>query len=109
MKMEEPKMKTELYNYDIFPKVVKAGEPVEITVRPLGLQSAFPANVELGVYPLQERIYPRDNTPRQRGVYALTPCEDGCLRFTHSFEGEQEYYIVIKTQYKAHCSNHHKA
>ena len=42
MNMEEKKMKTELYNFDIYPKVVKAGEPVEITIRPLGLQSAFP-------------------------------------------------------------------
>ena len=93
-------MKTELYNFDIYPKVVKAGEPVEITIRPLGLQSAFPATVELGVYPLQERIYPCDNTPRQRANYTLTPCEDGCLRFTHAFCGEQEHYIVIKTKYK---------
>ncbi len=88
-------MRTELYNYDIFPKVVTAGKEVEITIRPLGLQSAFAEETVLKVYPLQERIYELDETPRQRAEYKLTPCADGCLRFTHTFCGEQEHYIVI--------------
>lgn len=88
-------MRTELYNYDIFPKVVTAGKEVEITIRPLGLQSAFAEETVLKVYPLQERIYELDETPRQRAEYKLTPCADGCLRFSHTFYGEQEYYILI--------------
>ncbi len=88
-------MRTELYNYDIFPKVVTAGKEVEITIRPLGLQSAFAEETVLKVYPLHERIYELDETPRQRAEYKLTPCADGCLRFSHTFYGEQEYYILI--------------
>ena len=88
-------MSTELYNYDIFPKVVTAGKEVEITIRPLGLQSAFAEETVLKVYPLHERIYELDETPHQRAEYKLTPCADGCLRFSHTFYGEQEYYILI--------------
>ena len=84
-------MRTELYNYDIFPKVVTAGKEVEITIRPLGLQSAFAEETVLKVYPLHERIYELDETPRQRAEYKLTPCADGCLRFSHTFYGEQEF------------------
>lgn len=93
-------MKTELYNYDIFPKVVAAGKPVEITVRPLGLQSAFAESNSVKVYPLQERIYDLDETPRQRAEYTVAPCADGCLRFTHTFFGEQEHYILINEEEK---------
>jgi len=93
-------MRDELYYYDIFPKVVAAGKPTQITIRPLGRQSAFPAEVPLKVFPLQERIYNLDDTPRQRGDYLLTPCEDGCLRFTHAFCGEQEHYVQIDTIYR---------
>ena len=93
-------MKTELYNYDIFPKVVAAGKEVEITIRPLGLQSAFAEENSVKIYPLQERIYELDDTPRQRAEYKLSPCADGCLRFTHTFFGEQEHYILINEDSK---------
>lgn len=56
-------MKTELYDYDIFPKVVQAGVPTAITIHPLGLHAAFPSAVRLTVSPLQERVYPQDSTP----------------------------------------------
>ena len=88
-------MKTELYIFDIFPKVVEAGKETEITIRPLGLQSACVGQATLKVFPLQERIYPQDETPRQRAEYKVTPCADGCLRFKHTFMGEQEFYISI--------------
>lgn len=94
-------MKTELYYYDIFPKVVVAGEPTEITIRPLGLHAAFPKETVLKVYPLQERIYNLDDTPRQRAEYRLAPDADGCLRFTHAFCGEQEHYILINEDEKS--------
>ena len=93
-------MKTELYNFDIFPKVVVAGKETEITIRPLGLQSAFDAENTVKVFPLQERIYELDETPRQRAEFKLSPCADGCLRFTYAFMGEQEFYIVINEKTK---------
>lgn len=88
-------MKTELYNYDIYPKVVPAGRPIEITIRPLGLQSAFSESNSVRISSLQERVYPLDETPRQHAEYILSPCTDGCLRFTHAFTGEQEHFILI--------------
>ncbi len=89
-------MKTELYDYDIWPKVVSAGRETEITVRPLGLQSAFPGQVTVEICPLQERIYPLDGTPRQRASFRLSPGSDGCLRFSAALRGEQEHYVIIR-------------
>jgi len=93
-------MKTELYNYDIFPKVIPVNRTVEVTVRPLGRHSAFPASVSLEVCPLQGRIYPMDDTARERVVMTLAPDADGCLRFGYAFPDEQEYYIVISDDQK---------
>ena len=93
-------MRTELHYFDIFPKVVEAGKPTEITIRPMGRHVMFKGDTVVKVFPLQERIYPHDETPRQRGEYTLTPCADGCLRFTHDFRGEQEFYVVFETLYR---------
>ena len=93
-------MRTELHYYDIFPKVVVAGKETEITIRPLGRHALFPQQTTVKVFPLQERIYPQDETPRQRAEYRVVPCADGCLRFTHTFVGEQEYYIRINEKTK---------
>ncbi len=88
-------MITELYNYDIYPKVVPVDRETEITVRPLGGQSAFPRQVTVGICPLEERIYPLDATPRQRASFSLSPDADGCLRFRYAFRGEQEHYVIV--------------
>lgn len=89
-------MKTQLYDYDVFPKVIKSGVPTEITIRPLGKHAAFGETVQLRVQPLQERTYELDDTPRGGADYTLTPDADGCLRFTHHFSGEQEHFLVFQ-------------
>lgn len=96
-------MKTELYYYDVFPKVVRAGAPTAITLRPLGLHAAFSDKVHLTVSPLQERAYPQDDTPRGVRSYDLTPDADGCLRFTHRFDGEQEHYLLFAGRDNTPC------
>ncbi len=89
-------MKTELYYYDVYPKVIVENKEVEITIRPLGLQCAFPKDgVLLQVCPLHERSYPLCDIPSAITEYNITPCEDGCLRFKHTFHGEQEHYLRI--------------
>ena len=42
-------MNVELRNYDIYPKVFRTGETVEITIRPLGLHAQLPEEVRLCV------------------------------------------------------------
>lgn len=90
-------MKTDLYNYDIFPKVFEQNKPVNVTVKPLGRHCAFSSDKSytISVCPLGEgnpHTYPdRDN----KAAYSVKPDDDGCLRFTHAFIGEQEHFIRI--------------
>jgi len=87
----------ELANYDIFPKVFPKETDVSVTIKPLGAQAAFNSDITytLSVRPLtagQDFRYPnRPNACK----YEVKPCEDGCIRFTHSFVGEQEHYIRL--------------
>ena len=86
-----------LYDYDIYPKVVTAGKPVEITIRPLGAREQFHPGY----------IYSADIKAITGGKPAYFPVasdfqsrqavcgEDGCLRFTHTFTKEQQYFVDI--------------
>ena len=88
-------VKLELMNYDIFPKVFRCDTPVEVTIKPLGLHAAFS-----GEYTIQVRAFNEGNIvryPERNNLkeYPVTPCEDGCLRFTHTYKDEQEHYVDI--------------
>ncbi len=88
-------VKLELTNYDIFPKVFKCDTPVEVTIKPLGLHVAFSGEYTIQVRAFNEgnsQRYPERNNLKE---YPVTPCEDGCLRFTHTYKDEQEHYVDI--------------
>ena len=88
-------IKLELTNYDIFPKVFGCDIPVEVTIKPLGLHVAFSGEYTIQVRAFNEgnfQRYPERNNLKE---YAVTPCEDGCLRFTHTYKDEQEHYVDI--------------
>ena len=88
-------VKLELTNYDIFPKVFPCDTAVEVTIKPLGQHVEF-----IGEYTIQVRAinegnsvrYPERNNLRE---YTVTPCDDGCLRFIHTYKDEQEHYVDI--------------
>ena len=88
-------VKLELTNYDIFPKVFRCDTPVEVTIKPLGLHVAFS-----GEYTIQVRAFNEGNSaryPERNNLkeYPVTPCEDGSIRFTHTYKDEQEHYVDI--------------
>lgn len=90
-------MKTELSYYDIFPKVFMENREVRITVKPLGWHAAFEPGVAytVGIRPMSEAD-PHNSPERDnKAEYAVVPGDDGCLRFSHRFHGEQEHYIRI--------------
>lgn len=95
-------MKTELTNYDIFPKVFAQNKNIQITIKPLGKHAAFSPDTEyaIKIRPLSEGS-PRDY-PERKNIfeYKKTPCGDGCLRFSHIFEGETEHFIRIEADGK---------
>ena len=89
-------IKMELFNYDIFPKVFPCGEPTEITIKPLGDHVAFDGDHVVKVRAINEgniRHYPERNN---LVPYSVTPDEDGCIRFTHTFMDEQEHFIDVE-------------
>lgn len=96
-------MNVELRNYDIYPKVFRTGETVEITIRPLGLHAQLPEEVRLCVSPVQGREYPLDGTERGVRTYVLKPDGEGCLHVSHCFASEQEYVLRFANRRGEDC------
>ncbi len=92
-------MKIEMHYYDVYPKVVIENDPVTVTIRPLGWHAGFVQGTAYRVVlqPRNDRDYPTCTEHRvSRAVeLSLTPDGDGCLRFTHTFWGEQPWFIII--------------
>lgn len=88
-------MRTELHYFDIFPKVVPAGRPVRITIRPRGAHVDFAEGEAVTL-----RFLPMENTLERVGADASYPflevaAEHGALSFEWTFEGEQQHLIRI--------------
>lgn len=92
------------YHWDVYPKFVQEDKPVTVTVKPIGKQSAFPAgDLRVRVQGLQERVYPQDDTPRNNAEYVLHAEKDGSLKVTHTFHGEQEFYLLVYVDETEYC------
>ena len=84
-------MKTELHNYDIYPKVVKTGKSTKITIRPLGSHALFSQGTyTLRVTPMNET---KRNLPGAKDPEYTIKAENGLLQFAHDFPKEGEYAI----------------
>lgn len=88
-------MKSELHNYDIFPKAFIVGELVDVIIRPLGAHVAF-----VGDYTISVRTVGQGTSgsyPKRNNKYAceVSTDEKGELHFTHRFSEEGEYLIRI--------------
>lgn len=85
----------DLFNYDIFPKVFACDKAVEVKIKPLGAHVEFKGEYTLWVKALTQGNI-RDYKERNNLVeYKLTPDEDGCLRFTHTYKDEQEHFVEV--------------
>lgn len=85
----------ELFNYDIFPKVFPCDKAIEVTVKPLGAHVEFKGEYTVWVKALTQGNI-RDYKERNNLVeYSVTPDEDGCIRFTHTYKDEQEHFVEI--------------
>ncbi len=83
--------------YTCYPSVVCVGKETEVTIFPRDLSRYFREDLEyeLAVYGLgddtldyHEKI-PKDHPHR---------IENGCMKFTHTFEAEQEYKVVFSVK-----------
>lgn len=88
-------MKQTLYDYDVFPLVFPAGQPTEITVRPLGAHAAFPADVRVTLHRLDSGSPRFEYFAGNETRFDAPLSEDGSLRFTFTADAECEYFIRI--------------
>ena len=88
-------MKRELYNYDVYPLVFPAGEPTEITVRPLGDHARFAPDTRVTVHRLDSGSPNKPFTAWNKTAYDAPLCEDGCLRFVYTAAAEGELFVRV--------------
>lgn len=91
------KLRMELLNYDIFPKVIPVGKEVQITVKPLGGHVAFASDREhvIAIYTMSQGSPSTYPNRMNSAEYRMMPSEDGCFHITHTFPMESEYYIRV--------------
>ena len=86
---------SELFNYDIFPKVFECEKETEVTIKPLGAHVEFKGEYTIWVKALTQGNI-RDYKERNNLVeYKVDPDADGCLRFKHVYHDEQEHFVEI--------------
>jgi predicted metal-dependent phosphoesterase TrpH len=87
-----------MIHYDVFPKVIKAGQRETITIRPLFEHSRFieEATYQVVIYPREEIGYTDGFATASSPIVemSLQP-EAGVLRVQGEFPGEQEYLVLV--------------
>lgn len=84
-------MNRALYYFDVSPRIVRAGQETEITIRPLGGLSFDPQ----AVYTLEFLPFDESREPAYDYDTVKAQPSDGCLCFSYAFTGEQEYIIRV--------------
>jgi predicted metal-dependent phosphoesterase TrpH len=86
-------MKTELHDYDIFPKVVLEGKETTVTIQSLGRHKNFKQGETYRIYPLpMNQVY---SDFKSESPYVDVLAETTKLSFSFLFAEEQPYNIVI--------------
>jgi predicted metal-dependent phosphoesterase TrpH len=86
-------MKTELHDYDIFPKVVLEGNETTVTIQSLGRHKNFNQGEIYRIYPLPMNQVYADF--KSESPYVEVIAETTKLSFTFRFLEEQPYNIVV--------------
>ena len=83
-------------NYEIFPSVVRTNTPTEMVIAPTERSFLLfeGETYEVVIIPT-DADEPSYNTPTHR-MYLSLIAKDGVLRFSHCFEKEQEYTVLLK-------------
>ncbi len=88
-------IKTELFNFDIYPKVFPCDEKITVTVRPLGDHALTPGAYTVVVQGLNDGKYIDYPDRKNLSCYTVVTDENGCISFSHIYKGEQEHFIDI--------------
>lgn len=89
-------MNKQIFNYSIYPSIVKANQETTITIHPLGENTAFTPNVTYTVEIRGVETFCSNYAHLPVAVYRVMPNSDGELEITHFFSGEQKHAITLK-------------
>ena len=94
---EDFQVKIELYDYDVYPKVVRGDRESRITVRPLGSHVAFERGVSYAIRILKASESDPELFPERSGRHELSvsPDENGDLVFSVTLLGEGEHHVTL--------------
>ncbi len=88
------KMKQELYDYDIYPKVFPLGVPTEITVKGLGGRTTLSGDYRVVVQRIDSGSLHHSFNDWNHTDFNVT-AEDSTIRFTYTAEAECEHFVRI--------------
>lgn len=89
-------MNKQIFNYAVYPSVVRADTRSTVRIHPLGENTAFLPDVTYAVEIRGVETFCSDYAHLPVVFYQATPNADGDLEITHFFEGEQRYAITLK-------------
>jgi len=85
-------VKPQLADYQVIPSIMKVGAKTQIQIRPLGAHAAFGEAVyAVQFLPMNESREPAFDYD----TMDVAVSDDGCLRFSYTFSGEQMYIVRL--------------
>ncbi len=86
-----------LHDYEIYPKFILEGKETKVTIRPLGAHVKFNPEVEFEalILPMNETMEPFEGDQDENYNWVNPKYEDGNLVFSHTFTGEQQYWVRL--------------
>lgn len=90
--------KRSLSSYRVIPRLVRIGAPERVTVYPIGKAMAFDTSAEYTVTVVAAERFSNTHLSESDTAAPLTvhPSEDGSISFEYSFDGEQEWTVLIQ-------------
>lgn len=89
-------MNNQVFNYAVYPAIVRANTISTIRIRPLGENTAFLPSVTYTIEIRGVETHCANYAHLPYATYHITPNADGDLEITHHFNGEQKHAITLK-------------
>ena len=85
-----------LSNHELYPRVVRAGVPSTVSIVPVGTRARFDDNqiYNVGIVPMECSTDTYIEHERDTVIVKAQP-KDGIISFTYTYEGEQEWAILL--------------
>lgn len=84
-----------MFNYAVYPSIVRADSDATIRIHPLGENVAFLPHVSYTIEIRGVETFCADYAHLPFATYHVTPNAEGDLEFSHYFEGEQRHAITL--------------